>query len=626
MKGTFFSSDFVLDKNDNLRLIEVNTDTGIIPQQKSVLDWTEFISVLEKNNITEVEVIYKHAPQGPIVESLSEAIKLNAPFITNFIETLVEERVIFPPAPEDLPHKFDLRMAYDELAILDSEYAKGTLGLLKLFADEGDDNSIIGFRHSSEIFGEYNTIDPELSNPANIPDIITKTSVELQQPHNFYKIGKSSSPSESRLNEFYVELMDPDIVFEEYHYKENDTKQVFSQRTFQIVYGNELKLCYVADYEIGSILELPPSIEYDDTKIINKISRKHYYEFATNHIKNYRHGFLGDTEIQNLEGGTTKIQDVEFDKEYKSYFIEGAPDTEDELEIRKWVLSGNTFPEGSHFTNSTAVSLFPATTYANDMTSIVLENDSVMVIGGETRLLVYDTVNSNISYKRAMEVTPQFALLTMKVPQMDYLDETSGYQKIKSVNTTIFEEEQTVYSLDLTPVDNFLIEADGIFGVTMAIFYTVHNCCFPAGTKITMGNNEQWNIEDIIPGNEVMTFNEKTGRLEPNRVFGIKTPINDDQIKYIFDNGDDLTCTFDHPIYVNDLELASYKPVWTKGRYNIESDIKKIKLGDRVYFKGGEKLTIERIEIQPLRPTQTYVLKVEHNHNFFANNILVHNK
>ena len=47
MKGTFFSSDFVLDKDDNLRLIEVNTDTGILPQQKSILDWTDFISILE---------------------------------------------------------------------------------------------------------------------------------------------------------------------------------------------------------------------------------------------------------------------------------------------------------------------------------------------------------------------------------------------------------------------------------------------------------------------------------------------------------------------------------------------------------------------------------------------------
>ena len=36
MKGTFFSADFVRDQNDDLRLIEINTDTGIIESQKSV--------------------------------------------------------------------------------------------------------------------------------------------------------------------------------------------------------------------------------------------------------------------------------------------------------------------------------------------------------------------------------------------------------------------------------------------------------------------------------------------------------------------------------------------------------------------------------------------------------------
>ena len=98
------------------------------------------------------------------------------------------------------------------------------------------------------------------------------------------------------------------------------------------------------------------------------------------------------------------------------------------------------------------------------------------------------------------------------------------------------------------------------------------------------------------------------------------------QIKYSFNNGESLTCTFDHPIYVNDLELASYKPEWTKGRYNIGRDVKKIKLGDEVYLLDSGKLTIDQIEILSTKPIKTYVLSVEHNSNFFANNILVHNK
>ena len=127
--------DFVIDKNDNLRLIEINTDTGIVSQQKSILDWTDFIQLLSGNSITELEVIYKNSPQTPIVESLSDVIYKDATFITNYIKTIVPEDSIFPPSPTDSINKFILRMAYDEFAILDSEFAKGTLSLLELFAD-----------------------------------------------------------------------------------------------------------------------------------------------------------------------------------------------------------------------------------------------------------------------------------------------------------------------------------------------------------------------------------------------------------------------------------------------------------------------------------------------------------
>ena len=74
MKGTFFSADFVKDSNDNLRLIEINTDTGMTSPQKYLLDWTNFINVLSNNSITDIDVVYKYDIQHPIVESLSSSL------------------------------------------------------------------------------------------------------------------------------------------------------------------------------------------------------------------------------------------------------------------------------------------------------------------------------------------------------------------------------------------------------------------------------------------------------------------------------------------------------------------------------------------------------------------------
>ena len=59
MKGTLFSADFVKDSNGDLRLLELNTDTGFIDQELVNFDFSGFLSVLSSNNITTLDIIYK---------------------------------------------------------------------------------------------------------------------------------------------------------------------------------------------------------------------------------------------------------------------------------------------------------------------------------------------------------------------------------------------------------------------------------------------------------------------------------------------------------------------------------------------------------------------------------------
>ena len=303
MKGTFFSADFVTDQNDELRLIEINTDTGIVETQKSVFNWSDFISILNTNNIDTVEVVYKYDIQRPIVESLSESLTTDAPFITSFVEHVVPSESIFPISPTDSPNKFILRMAYDESAILDSEYAKGTLNLLKLFADAGDSSSVTNFYHSSTTNGTYNTLDTTLFNGDNLPDLVVKSVVEQHQPHTFHKLGNSELSSSDRYNNFINSNVTSNDVVQQYHISPSQITNgtATSIRSFQIVYGSNLDVCHVAEYEIDAVLDLPTSITFDDTVLDNVIESKHYYEFATNTIKNRNHGLLENEIILDAD-------------------------------------------------------------------------------------------------------------------------------------------------------------------------------------------------------------------------------------------------------------------------------------------------------------------------------------
>jgi intein/homing endonuclease len=188
----------------------------------------------------------------------------------------------------------------------------------------------------------------------------------------------------------------------------------------------------------------------------------------------------------------------------------------------------------------------------------------------------------------------------------------------KIINIEINEQNNVVYNLqDIENNHNFF--ANNVL---------VHNrFCFIAGTQITMADGSFKNIEEVQIGDEVISLNEETKLNEVKKVINTKSPIHNDLVKYTLSNGVEVTSTFDHPFYVNKMELASYAPNLTNERYELGINVRKIETGDFVYMiPNDNEVTIEKIEPQPLKDTQTYIFTVEDNHNFYANGILTHNK
>lgn len=618
MKGTFFSADFVTDSNENPRLIEINTDTGAVSSQMGIFDWSAFIDVLNTNLITQVDVVYKVDAQQPIVDHLEATLAESASFITTFNKIVVPESSIFPTMPTDTGNNFILRMAYDETAILDSEYAKGTVNLLKLFVDESDSGSVVNFYHSSSLYGEYNTLDTNTFNGSNLPDVVTKTSIELHQAHKFRKIGRSDLTNEERYAGFISSVDSSDIVIEQYHIDQTqkDNNQVTSIRSFEIVYGAGLDICNVAQYEIDAVFQLPTSVTFDDSKFDNVLESKHYYEFASNHIKNINEGLLDDELVVTPDGTSVAIGDLVIGDSYQAYQIEGLPNTDDYDVLDQYYISGSSLPSGSYLTSSVCVSVAAIQTYANDMTEINFANGSSIVVGGQTRLLVYSPETDKTQFIRASELDNTYSIFN---------NQGDGtLNDITSINILIFDEQQMVYTPAMEPVDNFILQSGDLIS-----FFITHNLgsCFIAGTKVLMGDGTEKNIEDIIEGDEVVSFNESTLQNEIKKVIGLKTPIHNDLVRYEFANQTSVISTFDHPFYVGDLELASFAPFLTNKRYEIGKEVRQIKVGDLVHLPtNGSKTAIKDIIELDSNDTQTYIITVEDNHNFYANNILVHNK
>ena len=115
---------------------------------------------------------------------------------------------------------------------------------------------------------------------------------------------------------------------------------------------------------------------------------------------------------------------------------------------------------------------------------------------------------------------------------------------------------------------------------------------------------------------------------EPKKVKSLNNPIHDDLVTYKFSDHSEITSTFDHPFYVKDKGIASYLPAKTNLLYSLGSKVaKQIEVGDFVFnLDHSEVEIVDTIEVSPRKETETFIIHVEDNNNFYAEGILVHNK
>ncbi|PCH74840.1 MAG: hypothetical protein COB98_09725 [Flavobacteriaceae bacterium] len=155
------------------------------------------------------------------------------------------------------------------------------------------------------------------------------------------------------------------------------------------------------------------------------------------------------------------------------------------------------------------------------------------------------------------------------------------------------------------------------------------NSCFIAGTKITMSKGDEKNIEDVIIGDKVLTYNTSTKTVEIGEVKNVVTPKHTNFVVFKFENGIESTNTLDHPYYVKGKGWSSYDPEMTQIKYGLK--VNKIEVEDFVLLYSKKTKSVRELKLinQKLifKSQKTYNLeKVGKNHNFFANGILVHNK
>jgi hypothetical protein len=611
MKGTLFSADFVKDSNGNLRLLELNTDTGIVENELSNLDLIDFSNILQTNDITELDIIYKPLIHSKIVSHISNYITENCQFITNI--NLHDENIntIYPTSIEDSNDKFILRMAYDESALFDSEYCKSRLNVYNLFTENSITDNCVAYYHSSSI-GEFDTLTREI-NPSNIPDATVKDIDESYNPIDFFKINTESGTVEENWNNFLIENSGEDKLIEQYHFHTSSVgtdNQITSVRFLGIVYGSNLDLIELASFKKSSVFELPSSIDLNSET--NKVEDYHFYEFVTNMFKSDSAGILSKHEVLMEDDTWKEISEIQVGETVKSYYISSSLQYESDLNSLTATYDGNQFPSGSYITSSFVVFKDSKNLKYNSMLEIVVDGDSLFA-GIDKGYLIYDSITDKSSFKISVQLNPE----------TDYLYDLNGnLVKIDEVNFYVSSENELSFiELDVEDTDTYIINGSTAFNSLVT-----HNApCFVEGTPILLEDGTYVNIENVKVGDRVLSFDFKNNESIGSIVLNIFSKKVDKVVKYKFESGKELIATEDHPIYVIGKGWTSYSDSLSNTLYSLEEPVKKIEIGDviKLYNKTDVLADTEILEGEY---TVYNLSEVEKYHNYYANDVLSHNR
>jgi hypothetical protein len=146
---------------------------------------------------------------------------------------------------------------------------------------------------------------------------------------------------------------------------------------------------------------------------------------------------------------------------------------------------------------------------------------------------------------------------------------------------------------------------------TVDVDYNPNFDCFIKGTKITMNNNEEKNIEKIMVGDKIKAFNNK-GEIVISTVKEIYTK-NHKGYYHISTQNRNVSVTSDHPFHCGN------------GKFKLA---KNLNINDDLYIKEEDRLNTEKIIniVYIDEFVSVYNMHTEKPNTYFAEGIAVHNK
>lgn len=344
MRTVLLGSDFIYDKDGNLKPLEINTNLGwdsarIEWSTENIVDYSGLDAFITQNQINEVIFI------GSIYE-LDQSFKQHFSGTSiNYIWIQTESRAITVPFVEDGENKLIIRSAYDTTALVDEEYCANNVNFLNLISGQTFGNEIAYKNDGGELINNITYV----GDNGDHPNFILK-SIGAEYNRSIYpKLYKFSNTTE--VNAFLETLPNGFFLM---HYYFNDSKlyqnHVRIIRSLNILFPPNLESIHFGAYsKITNLgLDLPNSYDATTKELSPELNEKYITKYS-----NWSAPKLADGDMVQLADGTfVTVEDLQVGDLLKTIDIPNSNVLNNKKETINYQIDLNEFISGSTYVSN----------------------------------------------------------------------------------------------------------------------------------------------------------------------------------------------------------------------------------------------------------------------------------
>lgn len=217
MRTLLLGSDFMYDKDGNLRPIEINTAVGWhnnkIEENELCLDLTTLTTFITNNSFT--KVVYIGGIDFLSKQLSDSCVTLGITYELNLTST----NSVTIPYIEDNDQTLIIRSAYDTTALVDDTYCKDKVKFLNLIKDSSFESQFAYLNDESILVNNITTINDNGSHP----NFILKSRLPQYDKDVYPKFYKISTQEE--LDILISNVVTTDYFLMEFHFNPNELIQ-----------------------------------------------------------------------------------------------------------------------------------------------------------------------------------------------------------------------------------------------------------------------------------------------------------------------------------------------------------------------------------------------------------------